>query len=489
VRRLPLLLVLCAFALVWTSECSAQVFPKKKKVDKSTDATNTAEPDKQLYDKAMDDIKHGRHEVGRLSLQTLINTYPDSEYLAKAKLAIADSYFKQGGSSNITQAINGYKDFIVFFPFLPEAAYAQMQVAMANYNEMAKADRDNSHALDAENEFQTFLQKYPKDPLAPQAEQKLRDVQEILAEGQYRIAYYYYVKGDRRAAAGRLIPLVRRYPLYSKSDTALWMLGDIYERSERKDIAGSYYAQIVKNYPLSAKADDARNKLKAFGMPVPQPDPKAAAWMQAQQNAPRPKEPVWHKPMDIVHSGPDVRMAAVSGIPNMQPQSEDQGSVDVLSGKNATMGNSASGRTGIVATVPVGSGSGGDGSASTGASSEDVNSSSATESSPGAAAAGDSNATPNASAGDAQHNATGSNPPANAAVAPAEGGANATGAQNSSSGTEGQASSNGASANGSSSDGSNSADNTQPTNGNSSQDSKQKESSSKKKGLKKLIPW
>jgi outer membrane protein assembly factor BamD len=487
VRRLPLLLVLCAFALVWTSECSAQIFPKKKKVNKSTDNTNTAEPDKQLYDKAMDDIKHGRHEVGRLSLQTLINTYPDSEYLAKAKLAIADSYFKQGGSSNITQAINGYKDFIVFFPFLPEAAYAQMQVAMANYNEMAKADRDSSHALDAENEFQTFLQKYPKDPLAPQAEQKLRDVQEILAEGQYRIAYYYYVKGDRRAAAGRLIPLVRRYPLYSKSDTALWMLGDIYERSERKDIAGLYYAQIVKNYPLSTKADDARNKLKAFGMPVPQPDPKAVEWMQAQQNAPRPKEPVWHKPMDIVHSGPDVRMAAVSGMPNMQPQSEDQGSMDVLSGKNATMGNSASGRTGIVATVPVGSG--GDGSASTGASSEDVNSSSATESSTGATAAGDSKATPNANAGDAQGNAAGANAPANATGAAAQGGANGADAQGGSSGTDGQANSNGTAAKGSSTDSSNSADNTQPANSNASQDSKQKESSSKKKGLKKLIPW
>ena len=492
-RRLPLLLVLCAFALVWTSECSAQIFPKKKKVDKSTDSTNTAEPDKQLYDKAMDDIKHGRHEVGRLSLQTLINTYPDSEYLAKAKLAIADSYFKQGGSSNITQAINGYKDFIVFFPFLPEAAYAQMQVAMANYNEMAKADRDNSHALDAENEFQTFLQKYPKDPLAPQAEQKLRDVQEILAEGQYRIAYYYYVKGDRRAAAGRLIPLVRRYPLYSKSDTALWMLGDIYERSERKDIAGSYYSQIVKNYPLSPKVDDARNKLKAFGMPVPQPDPKAAEWMQAQQNAPRPKEAVWHKPMDLVHSGPDVRMAAVSGTPNMQPQSEDQGSVDVLSGKNATMANSASGRTGIVATVPVGSG--GDGSASNGASSEDVNSSSATESSTGAAAAGDANATPNAKPGDSQGNPAESNPPANAtgATAPtgaaAPAGANAAEAPSGAPATEGQANANGTSANGSSSDNTSSADNTQPAKGNSDQNSKQKESSSKKKGLKKLLPW
>src|SRR5271157_2583781 len=272
---------MCAVLLASASPCSAQIFHKKKKANKSTEASNTAEPDKQLYDKAMDNIKHGKQEVGRLSLQTLINTYPDSEYLAKAKLAIADSYFKEGGTSNVTQAVAGYKDFIVFFPFMPEAAYAQMQVAMAHYNEMPKADRDNDHARLAEEEFQTFLQKYPKDPLATQAQQRLREVQEVLAEGQFRVAYYYYVKGDRRAAAGRLVPLVRRYPLYSKSDSALWMLGDIFEKSERKDLAGSYYAQIVKNYPLSTHDGPAKQKLKDFGMPIPQPDPKALEWMTA----------------------------------------------------------------------------------------------------------------------------------------------------------------------------------------------------------------
>ena len=295
-RRFALLLI-CALTLVGftASQCSAQILHKKKKVDKSTETTNAVEPDKQLYDKAIEDIKHGKHEIGRLSLQTLINTYPDSEYLAKAKLAIADSYYKEGGTSNITQAVNGYKDFIVFFPFLPEAAYAQAQVAMCHFNEMPKPDRDNAHAKAAEEEFQTFLTKYPKDPLAPEAQQHLREVQEVLAEGQFRIGYYYYVKQDKRAAAGRLIPLTKRYPLYSKTDTALWMLADVFEKSERKDIAGNYYAQIIKNYPLSKYVDGSKEKLKAFGMPIPQPDPKAAEWMTAEQNAPRPKENVVHK--------------------------------------------------------------------------------------------------------------------------------------------------------------------------------------------------
>jgi outer membrane protein assembly factor BamD len=346
---------MCALVLVSASQCNAQILHKKKKVNKSTDATNTAEPDKQLYDKAINDIKHGRHEVGRLGLQTLINTYPDSEYLAKAKLAIADSYFKEGGTANTTQAVAGYKDFIVFFPFLPEAAYAQMQVAMANYNEMAKADRDNTHAKLAEEEFQTFLQKYPKDPLAPQAEQRLREVQEVLAEGQFRIAYYYYVKGDRRAAAGRLAPLAKRYPLYSKSDEALWMLGDIFEKSEHREIASQYYAQIVRNYPLSGLAPDAKSKLSAFKVPVPQPDPKALSWMTAEQNAPRQHDGLIKRPLALVRTGPHAEFiaAARTGAPNLQPEADNTSATDILSGGNRSQLGGPGGAAGNAAVVEV----------------------------------------------------------------------------------------------------------------------------------------
>jgi outer membrane protein assembly factor BamD len=470
VRRLALLLM-CALALVTASECTAQIpiIQKKKPVDKSTDAANTAEPDKQLYDKAMNDIKHGRHEVGRLGLQTLINTYPDSEYLAKAKLAIADSYYKQGGASNITLAINGYKDFIVFFPFLPEAAYAQMQVAMCNYNEMPKADRDNTHTKAAEEEFQTFLLKYPKDPLAPQAEQRLREVQEVLADGQFKVAYYYYVKGDRRAAAGRLIPLVKRYPLYSKSDTALWMLGDIFEKSERKDLAGSYYAQIVKNYPLSIHDEDAKAKLKAFGMPVPQPDPKALAWMTAEQNTPRPKETVVHRSIGMLHNAPDVHSAAVHGLPNLTPESDDSGGDLLTGGNHTTIATGTGGSTGTATGTGTGSNAvvdvvkpGEAPPAGAAPNSEDVNSS---------GASGDASASKDATADGSR-------------TAAADGAQAGSTDQSQAGSQDGSASS---------SDTAKKEDNTQPTSSDSSQsqnqNQNQKESSSKKKGLKKLLPW
>jgi outer membrane protein assembly factor BamD len=453
VRRFALLLI-CALTLVGVtaSQCTAQIVHKKKKVDKSTETTNTVEPDKQLYDKAIDDIKHGKHEIGRLSLQTLINTYPDSEYLAKAKLAIADSYYKEGGTSNITQAINGYKDFIVFFPFLPEAAYAQAQVAMCHFNEMPKPDRDNAHAKAAEEEFQTFLTKYPKDPLAPEAQQHLREVQEVLAEGQFRIGYYYYVKQDKRAAAGRLIPLTKRYPLYSKTDTALWMLADVFEKSERKDIAGNYYAQIVKNYPLSKYVAGSKDKLKAFGMPIPQPDPKAVEWMTAEQNTPRPKETVVHKSLGIFHPGPDTHTAAHSGVPQMEAESDQPGTDTLTGGKGSSMGSGggAPGSHAVIGVVKPGDPE----------PAQPTNTSGASEDTSAAAPASNGSATEPAASSSADGTANGTT------TAPATDGAASTPA------TDGTSTSTDAANSGTSTT-------TDPP----------KESSSKKKGLKKLIPW
>ena len=352
VRR-SALLVMTGLFLLSATRCDAQIFHKKKKVNKSTSAENTAEPDKILYTKAMDDIKHGRHEVGRLNLQTLINTYPDSEYLAKAKLAIADSFYKEGGTANLTQAIQAYKDFGIFFPMMEEAAYAQLQVAMTHYKQMEKPDRDRTHVRAAEDEFQTFLSKYPNDKLAPKAEQHLREVQELLAEGDFRIGYYYYLKEDKKAAESRLRGIVTRYPLYSKSDQALWMLGNIWQGTEKRELAAPYYARIVRNYPLSPLVPNAKSRLKALGAPVPQPDPQAVAWMTAEQNAPRPHESLIKKPLRLVKTGPEqeLRAAAQGGKPTMTPESENESGIEVLKGGSQTR----IGGTGIVAEITPGS--------------------------------------------------------------------------------------------------------------------------------------
>ncbi len=317
--------------------------PGKAPTSGTEDTTASAEPDKVLYDRSMLDIKKGHYTEARLSLQALINTYPDSEYLAKAKLAVADSFYKEGGTSNLTQAVEEYKNFDVFFPFLDEAAYAQMQVGMAHYRMMEKSDRDSTNMQAAEDDFQTFLLKYPQSPLAPQAEQHLREVQEVLADGEYKIARFYYIKQDYPASAARLVELVDRYPLYSQSDDALWMLGSVYDRAKQvsknedaknhwADLAGKCYDRIVEDYPLSPYVKEAKSRLAAMGMPVPASDPNALARMQKQQMY----EKGHHQlalvkfPLGMLHSGPDVSAAARSGAPNLNPPTDTVSATDIL---------------------------------------------------------------------------------------------------------------------------------------------------------------
>jgi outer membrane protein assembly factor BamD len=327
------------------AQLKKKIAKKKKQAVPAEDLNTSSEPDKLLYDRAQEDLKHSRYTEGRLSLQTLINTYPDSEYLAKAKLAVADSYFKEGGVSNLTQSISEYKDFNTFFPFLDEAAYAQMQIGMAHFKMMEKADRDNAQAQMAEDELQTMLLKYPQSPLAPQAAQRLREVQETLADGEFKVARFYYAKGDTHAAGARLIELTDRYPLYSQTGEALWMLGDLYTKTklatkdeDMRNVWGKQavrvYSRIVAEYPLSKHAQDAKGRLKGMGAPIPAIDPDALARMQKEQAYAKEHHSALSSklstPMGLLRGAPDVSAAAHSGQPNLNPPTDTVSATEVL---------------------------------------------------------------------------------------------------------------------------------------------------------------
>jgi outer membrane protein assembly factor BamD len=338
-RNLGLAAISLAMAAALALPASGQLLHKKKPVAPEAPDANSLAPDKVLFDRAQDAIKHGKYEVARLQLQALLNTYPDSAYLAQAKLAIGDSYFKEGGSGNLNLATDEYKSFITFFPFMPEAAYAQMQIAMVHYRRMDRSDRDHAEAQMAETEFQTFLQKYPDSPLVPVSTQRLREIQEVLADSDFRIASFYNTKKSYRAAASRLAEVVDRYPLYSNSDQALMMLGSIWERApyatkedeamaaSRRALAASLYSRVVVDYPLSPLAARARERLTALGAPIPQPDAAELARMQKERQTPRERPSVIAKAEGIVHSGPNLSAAARFGDPNMEPPDENGGNV------------------------------------------------------------------------------------------------------------------------------------------------------------------
>ena len=363
VRRLVVVLLLLTLLLL-AGGC------RNKKVKNPLAAVDSKQPDKVLFDRAMDAMQKRKYDVARLSLQTLINTYPDSEYIARAKLGIGDSWYAEGGSAAYAQAENEYKDFITFFPNMPEAAEAQLKVADIHYKQMEKADRDYTHSKRAEDEYRQLLLQYPDSKLAPQARLKLLEVQEVLADREYRIGRFYYMRGSWAAAIARLKSVTDTYPLYSQSDEALYMLGQSEEQEieivrkanvnevakarlikQYTDDAEAAYSKIITRYPLQPRVEDAKARLKAMDLAVPTPTPEAIALNKKEVES-RTELGRIGKLMLNFHKHPDLSMATKIGEPTLvEPKQTD--ATDIIRNANEVVKEAAKGGNNKVSVETV----------------------------------------------------------------------------------------------------------------------------------------
>jgi outer membrane protein assembly factor BamD len=338
-RRIHLIGVL-GVLLALTAACT-----NKKSVNPLA-GVGSKQPDKVLFDKAMDAMHHNRFDVARLTLQTLINTYPDSEYIARAKLAVGDSWYAEGGTAALAQAEQEYSDFKIFFPNLKEAAEAQLKIANIHYQQMEKADRDYTHAKRAEDEYRNLILQFPDSKLVPDAKKRLLEVQEVLADREFGIGRFYYLRESYAASIARLQTLVEKYPLYSRADEALYLLGQNYEgqiERIRKSItcdvnnlprgcmreadkaqaigklsktAATKYSAILTRYPLMDRAVDAKKRLEALHEPVPRATKAAVARNKAEIES-RGQATMMQRAMGLIKKGPDVSQAATVGEPNL----------------------------------------------------------------------------------------------------------------------------------------------------------------------------
>ena len=362
-----------AATLAITTACT------NKKVSNPLAKVDSKQPDKVLFDRGMDAMKHNRFDIARLDMQTLINTYPDSEFIARAKLALADSWYAEGGTASLAQAEQEYEDFKTFFPNMPEAAEAAVKIANIHYQQMEKPDRDYTHAMRAEEKYRDVIMQYPDNKqMVAEAKKKLLQVQEVIAEREFRIGKFYYLRPSYPAAIARLQSLADRYPLYSKADETLFLLGQSYEgeigmlrkmdASERQlehqgkvnearlkadelqrermitdftTKAGDAYSKILTRYPVMECSDEAKARLLALHQPVPRPTKAALAQNKAEE-AGRGEQTMLSRAMGLVDRHPDVSAATKVGDPALVDPTPISASGLVQQANRVAMGASKS---------------------------------------------------------------------------------------------------------------------------------------------------
>lgn len=235
---------------------------------------NAATPgrDKELYEQASQKARKGRYDEARLLYNVVITTYADSEYLPLAKLAIADSFYLEGGTSNLEQAIGGYKDFAQYFPTHPRVCDVKHKIAHALMRQMGAYNRDASKAKQAEFQLKAALQSCLTAQARPAIESDLKDVQQVLGLHELDVARFYInTRQAYKAGESRLRDIINQYPFFSYYDESLYLLGVSLIEQEQPEEAAEYFTKLVRDFPNSEFSKSGRDYLGRLGKDLPTP--------------------------------------------------------------------------------------------------------------------------------------------------------------------------------------------------------------------------
>jgi outer membrane protein assembly factor BamD len=330
------------------TKADAKRLAAAKKIDPLV-GKDTNLPDKQLYDKAVAQQKSGHFDVARLDLNTLLSTYPDSQYQMRAKLAVADSWYQEGGSAALAQAEQEYNDFITFFPNVPEAAEAQMRIGDIYFKQMDVPDRDYAKGVKAQDAYRLMLKQYSDAPkkLIDEARQKLREVQEVMATREAELGAFYATHANWAATIARYQTVIDTYPQYSHMDDTLIGLGDAYEaeanaiRAQRTcegtgpqpacipegprarlleeydGKAADAYRKVVLEHYAAPHVEDAKERLVGMNLVVPTPTREQVAASEALEGS-RAQYTMRKRLELLVLHKPDTVNAAGVGEPPLE---------------------------------------------------------------------------------------------------------------------------------------------------------------------------
>lgn len=219
------------------------------------------EPDKFLFDRGTDNLNRKRWLVSREYFRQLVDSYPTSPHRADAKLGIGDTYLGERSAESFVLAINEYREFLNFYPTHPRAHYAQFKLAMAYFYQMRAPMRDQTETRDAIRELQAYLARYADQPLAAEARQKLREAKDRLADWDAGVALHYYRIKWYPGAIGRLEPLIKGDPEYTRRDGAFYYLAESLLKIQRPAQALPYFERLVQEFEQSEYLERAKARI------------------------------------------------------------------------------------------------------------------------------------------------------------------------------------------------------------------------------------
>jgi outer membrane assembly lipoprotein YfiO len=216
-------------------------------------------------------------DSARKYFRRLIDAFPQSEHQPDARIALADTYYDQGGTANYVLAVSSYREFLTLYPQHPKSDYAQFRAGESYFAQKNSPDRDQTATHQALEEYQRLLDVYPDSQYVEPARERIKACRQLLARANFGVGFFYQkTRQAWRSAIGRYEIIVQEYPDFEKFDEVLYRLAECLGNAGRYAEARPYLARLKSEFPNSVFIKDAEKLEASFPAPgVPPATPAA----------------------------------------------------------------------------------------------------------------------------------------------------------------------------------------------------------------------
>jgi outer membrane protein assembly factor BamD len=219
----------------------------------------TLEPDKFLFERGTQELNRKHWLTAREYFRELMDSYPQSQYRADAKLGLADTYLGEGSAESQVLAINEYREFLSYYPTHKNNYYAQFKLGMAYYYQMHGPDRDQTETDEAITELTRFVEQHPNSPLIEEGRTRLREARDRKSDADYRVGYFYLrTQKFPPAAIDRFNAILKNDPGYTRRDAVYFYLAKALIKMKREAEALPYLDRLISEFEFSEYLEDAK---------------------------------------------------------------------------------------------------------------------------------------------------------------------------------------------------------------------------------------
>ncbi len=219
----------------------------KSSKDESDLLDRLANLDKEtIYDQAEQLYSEKDYQKARDLFSFVYDTFPNDPLGHKAALRVADTYAVKIDVTSLTEARLRYRDFANRYPNDPDRDYALLMVGQTYSARKLRPDRDLSDIQEALAAYQQLINLYPNSQYISDAEERVHDLRELLADHEWLVAKFYRRNKYYLGAMWRLEYIHENYPNFSEIAAVDVQIGELKTLLDDREAAWKKQLEALK---------------------------------------------------------------------------------------------------------------------------------------------------------------------------------------------------------------------------------------------------